>query len=240
MMLMGVGKPAAGGGGCSGWTPATPSGLVGWYKADVGTTGTAPVTAWADQSGNGYTMNPNGFVGPTLNATGLGGKPSLDFTGGFTNGLRTTFQTVAIGTANTASIFMLAKFSATSAGGAYMQGNINSAAPKSDAGSFLFEADGSVPDIYSVHASGTFGTQTASINTEHRLGVILDGASHSTTFVDGASSTVALTSFNFTTPGALSASDGQFDGSIRELIFYNTALGSSDQSCMDAYLVSRQ
>jgi hypothetical protein len=130
MMLMGVGKAPGGGGGCSGWTPATPSGLVGWYKADAGTTGTAPVTAWADQSGNGNTMAPNGFTGPTLNATGLGGKPSLDFTGGFTNGLRTTFQTVTIGTGNTASVFMLAKFSGTSAGGPYMQGEYRQRCPQ--------------------------------------------------------------------------------------------------------------
>jgi hypothetical protein len=56
VLLLGVGKPAASGGG---FTPASLTGLIGWYKADVGVTNTGnntPATAWADQSGNGNTL----------------------------------------------------------------------------------------------------------------------------------------------------------------------------------------
>ena len=129
LTMTGVGGGSSGGGGaCSGWTPATPSGLVAWYKADAGVTGN-PVTAWADQSGNGYTMNPNGFTGPAFNSTGWGGKASLDFAGGNTTGLRTTADTVAIGTGTTSSIFMLGSFTGSSTGGAYIAGNGSNTIP---------------------------------------------------------------------------------------------------------------
>jgi hypothetical protein len=83
---------ATGGSSCSGWTPATPSGLIGRYNAD--SANVSPNTNGGhrygrpEQRGN---MAPNGFVGPTYNTTGLwaysfgddGGRPSFG-RGGFT------------------------------------------------------------------------------------------------------------------------------------------------------------
>src|ERR1700689_1295094 len=70
---------AGGGGSCAGWTPATPSGLVGWYNADSANvspnTNGATVTVMTDLSSLGNNIAPNGFTGPTYNTTGLGGKP---------------------------------------------------------------------------------------------------------------------------------------------------------------------
>jgi hypothetical protein len=84
---------ATGGSSCSGWTPATPSGLIGWYNADSANVSpnTMAVTVMADLSSGGHNMAPNGFVGPTYNTTGLwaysfgddGGRPSFG-RGGFT------------------------------------------------------------------------------------------------------------------------------------------------------------
>jgi hypothetical protein len=87
--------------------------------------------------------------------------------------------------------------------------------------------------------AGSFTSQAISLNTEARLGFIWDGT-NGTPYLNNVAGTPAAHSFSFTTPGTLGASIGGFGGSIRELIFYNTALGSSDRGCLDAYLVSRQ
>jgi hypothetical protein len=243
MTLMGVGKPAAVGGACAGWTPATPSGLVGWYNADSANvspnTNGATVTVMTDLSSGGHNTAPNGFTGPTYNTTGLGGKPSLDFTAGFVPGMRTTADVVTLGTGSTASVFMLAQVLSSSVGGPYISGNGQQSTPASSANSFIFVPDGSVPDIHANQISTSYTSEAISLNTEVRIGFIGDGT-NGTPYVNNVAGTPAAHSFSFTTPGTLGASIGGFGGSIRELIFYNTALGSSDQSCMDAYLVSRQ
>lgn len=55
-------------GGGAAWTPATEgANLLAWWKSTAGVTGTSPITAWADQSGNGYTLSPE-----VSNCTGTG------------------------------------------------------------------------------------------------------------------------------------------------------------------------
>lgn len=58
-------------------TPITIFGakLVSWYRADLGVTGSAPVTAWADQSGNGHNLTASGT--PALVTDG--GDSAIDF-----------------------------------------------------------------------------------------------------------------------------------------------------------------
>jgi hypothetical protein len=84
-----------------------------------------------------------------------------------------------------------------------------------------------------------YGTTTAAIATELRLGFIWDGT-NGTAYVNNVGGTPAAHSFSFTTPGSLGAASGGFAGSVREIIFYSAALSSADRSCLDAYLVSRQ
>jgi hypothetical protein len=107
LMFPGPGTPHSAG-ACSGWTPATPSGLIGWYNADSANvspnTNGATVTVMTDLSSGGHNMAPNGFTGPTYNTTGLGGKPSLDFAGGGVNGMRTSSDVVTLGTGTTSSM----------------------------------------------------------------------------------------------------------------------------------------
>lgn len=50
-----------------------------WFKADVGTTGTAPVTNWTDQSGNG--LNATSGTGPNLISNSINFNPVLEFDG---------------------------------------------------------------------------------------------------------------------------------------------------------------
>ena len=56
-------------------------GLVFWLRGDAGVSGTDPITGWADQSGNGNNANPNP-TGPVFsNSTLLNFQPVLTFDG---------------------------------------------------------------------------------------------------------------------------------------------------------------
>ena len=66
--------------GLGSWTPASLTGVVVWLKGDAGVTGTAPVTAWADQSGAGNDLDNTGTGAPATAATGYNGKVGVAFT----------------------------------------------------------------------------------------------------------------------------------------------------------------
>jgi hypothetical protein len=60
-------------------------GNILWLRGDIGVTGTAEVTNWADQSGSGFNAVPNGLTGPIklgdADDGGLNFNPTLQFTG---------------------------------------------------------------------------------------------------------------------------------------------------------------
>lgn len=68
------------GGGAPAFVPTDIAGCQGWWRADLGVTGSAPVTAWADQSGNGRTLS-EATNGPTLTTPAHNGQPGLSFDG---------------------------------------------------------------------------------------------------------------------------------------------------------------
>jgi hypothetical protein len=241
MTLLGVGK-APGGGACSGWTPATPSGLVAWYDADVGVTNTGdgtPATAWANQSGHGYTLTTlAGTSAPTYRAAGLGGKPFLQFSAGIT--AQTTGNVVAIGTGNVSSAYVLTS-QTTSTNGQGVSYQAVGQAPGTGANSGVWFFFTTTPDFTWDHAFSTGTALAFTANTETRLGMILDGV-NATPYKNGVAGTANALNFSWATGGAiiLGSGSGGWDGQAREIIIYNTALGSTDQTCVDAYLVSRQ
>lgn len=62
------------------WIPSDESGLVAWYKADVGLTMGGPsVTGWADQSGNNRHLSGTPGKYPTITANALNGLPAVTF-----------------------------------------------------------------------------------------------------------------------------------------------------------------
>lgn len=62
------------------WTPASLTGLVAWLKGDAGVTGSAPVTAWADQSGSSNDLDNTGTGAPAATSDGYGGRAGIAFT----------------------------------------------------------------------------------------------------------------------------------------------------------------
>lgn len=70
--------------GSAAWSPASlGSQLKGWFRADLGVTGTTTVTAWANQVSGGpsVTNNAGAQPAPSLQASGINGLPSLAFDG---------------------------------------------------------------------------------------------------------------------------------------------------------------
>ena len=64
---------------CGAQTPGNvSSNLKLWLKADAGTTGSAPISAWNDQSGNGYHVSAPGNA-PDLVTGAVNFNPVLDF-----------------------------------------------------------------------------------------------------------------------------------------------------------------
>lgn len=61
------------------FAPLTITGMQAWFKANsLALTNGANVTSWTDSSGNGNTIS-NGSNYPTYVASGIGGKPSVNF-----------------------------------------------------------------------------------------------------------------------------------------------------------------
>lgn len=70
-----------GGAEAASFVPTDIAGIQGWWRADLGVTGSAPVTAWADQAGGGFGNLSEGTNGPTLNSSAVNGQPGLTFDG---------------------------------------------------------------------------------------------------------------------------------------------------------------
>jgi hypothetical protein len=235
------------------WTPATPAGLIGWWKADVQSynTGTTQATngqtidTWIDQSGNGNSLtNVAGFTKATYASTGLNGKPSLDFDNSGPAVLRTALDSLAMGTGNAGSMFILGSLSTTAAslGAGYAGNGIAGANINSDAGSGAFFLLNTTPDFTWAHAFDAGATpQTVTADTATRMGMIFDGT-NATPYKNNVAGTPQAKTWNWTSPGTFYLGTNGFqgwDGQIREVILYNTALGSTDRDSLEAYLLSR-
>lgn len=79
-----------------------------WLKADAGVAGVdlAPITSWADQSGNGFTATPPGNA-PVLLSNQINGNPAIDFTSASTQHLAIPGGIFGTATFNDAWIYVV-------------------------------------------------------------------------------------------------------------------------------------
>jgi len=237
-------------GACAGWTPATPSGLVAWYKADTGRTGD-PITALTDNSGHGYTLTNSGTV--PYNATGFNGFPAIDFQAGGV--LTTASSTVDMGTGTTGSVFVAGQMLTGTEADGGLVGIVNDTLNDWDSNaSVSWIARDATNNGLAYYRNGDASTQAISLATNYRLGNILDGTNSKFYINNSVGSSVASakswistlpTDSNSIVIGArvlaLSVPDltRAWYGPVAEIIIYSAALGTSDRDCMDAYLVGR-
>ena len=237
----------------SAWTPASlGSALRVWLKADVGITlNTTLVAAWADQSGQTIDFTqPGGGFQPTYAATGFNSLPTVSFIAASYSSLISTADDVFnIGTASswfvvgqmhteTASygrLFSYEKTGAVVGGGDY---------DRTDRMAALIR-DASNNGISGYYNSAAASAQAMTLATNHRFGVIWDGANF-TPYVDNVAGTpMAKTPNMGGAGGTLKIGDtiigaaSPFDGLISEIVITNTALSSGDRLSLDNYFKTK-
>jgi hypothetical protein len=102
------------------WTPSSlGADLLAWYRADTSVTGSSPVTAWGDATGNGNNLVAGGT--PVLNAADadFNGQPSITL-----DGVSEYFQSAAFGAIEAVPFTVVMIFKQT--GGTYLFDGISS------------------------------------------------------------------------------------------------------------------
>jgi len=241
-MMMGMlGAIGAAGGG--GFTPASLTGLLGWWDANNLTLSGANVTAAADLSGSGNNLGPYASA-PQYNATGLNSRPTMDFAGASaTRGLAKAG--FAFGTGSTLTAFFVGKLnSSLSTYGralAYFAGGANDA---DNNASFVLSSDNATTGVVLYRNTNTaaraFGTAAP-----HRCIATVKSDGVMTIYVDGVSTTGATLLAAFGASGTLAiglaafASTSGWDGSLSEV---GIATGYSDATAvgqLDSYLQTK-
>lgn len=62
-------------------SPMDIANISAYFHAGAGVSGTASVSSWADQSGNGYTLTPPSGKAPSLTTSAINGYPAISFNG---------------------------------------------------------------------------------------------------------------------------------------------------------------
>ncbi|MCU0780567.1 MAG: hypothetical protein MUF04_05620 [Akkermansiaceae bacterium] len=231
------------------WLPAIPgavaqtplqTGLHAWFKADAGVTVTGgSVTAWTDQTANGFILVPPA-TGPVLTAASVNGLPALTF-----DGTRQLGGSLGAGALGDATVFAIFRTTVADSDNDYLYtlgapGTAGSQLTLSrrpgqkayhyDGSAQFLSAEGLMPAAQWFVSSQVFGARSA---TSHDL--FFNGAAvmrtdsvgnynpQSGTFVIG----------NWTT-GAT-----RFVGDLVELLVYDRALTEAERRSVEEYLRNR-
>ena len=225
--------------------------LIGWWIADTGvTTSSGNVTAVTDQSGNGKTLTNSGTV--PYNATGFNGLPTFDFVASNNAGLNNDAFT-GFGTGATGSAFFVGQMDTGTANyGRAMafQGTATFDDWNCAESAVLISRSGTSNTIESTKNSAQRGSQSISLNTNYRIGVIYDGADATIYLNNSANTPVALTTAFGSDGGVARIGIGNgfvnttfggsaWEGPISEIVITNTALSSGDRNSLDDYFTTK-
>lgn len=251
-----VGATTGGGGG--GFTPASLTGLIGWYKSDAGVYVDAgstlaangqTVQQWNDQSGTGNHLTQAASGNRPVYTTGLlNGLPGLVFVD--INSQWLAQQAIALG-GKTASVFMVVKTPPT-AGSADRFASFTATGTSDDfsAGpSAVFLYQSSATNV-SAYRNGGMSNGTIVANTFMQLGSIYDTLQN-TVYISGAAQSpvnngdtfaatgaFTLGAYTASPPGSVTGSNF-LTGTICEVVLANTALGSTDRASLNSYFTSK-
>lgn len=226
------------------FNPKTPSGLIAWYRADLGvTTSGANVSKWADQSGNGRDLtgvSNEAQVSPTGAPNSL---PALSFAA---HGALATATPLITGTDAARTYAIVCQSSDTAdLMGFFFDGSLSA----NGIGYVINDTAASKRNLYI--PAGVAADTTSNHGSSFELIVIQNhgtGATNGnqTLFVNGTQHTldlsnkslVAATSAFFM--GGLRASSGFFvNGLIAEFMAYSRALSSTELTELHDYIFSR-
>jgi hypothetical protein len=209
------------------WTPASLSGLVGWWEGDVGVTdaGAGRVSSWADQSGLGATMNQGlGANRPTTGTVTVNGLNGIAF-----DSTHPDILAASMSFAMPAVAYIVCKVDTPTGFQALFSA--------SAAGNMAFGCWNGFPAI-GQNGNPDLASGTAFPSGANQFTLIFNGASseiwmNGTQIASGAATTSAVTDFKL---GVRGSNDAGLTGSIEEL-FVGT--GSSRNTSAETYLKSR-
>lgn len=209
-------------------------GLRGWWKADaigqVALVNDDAVDIWTDSSGNGHTATQSGSSRPTFKTNIVNGRPIVRFTTAGTSGLN--FST-AISSASPFTLFAVYKFTNPNDG-------VVTLGPGSDYGPLGIVKGGGATGTYfwsremyrvdTLDFSGAFHVYAMSCTATPSIDPYVDGILRGPTDI-----TTAYAS-NFTGLGWRPFDGACSDADIAEIIFYNSALSSTDRTNIEKNL----
>lgn len=210
--------------------PSSLGGLVLWLKADAGVTlAGSDVTAWADQSGNGFVFTKDIQNEPAYLSSFVNGKPAIEFTTNDNTGLsNTSFSLTGF------TFFSVAKQKPTNGGRIFSS-------------------------YYGNVLIGTWGNESNRFYGGDENGWLYEGTNQSTDFLITTAFSDADTSFGFYQNGILqsnansnstvilngiSVGGGIWNGGnieasdsyVCEIVIYNRTLTSTERQQVEAYL----
>jgi hypothetical protein len=226
------------------------SGNILWLRADIGVTGVATVTNWADQSGSALnatnTGNAPAKLGDGTATDGLNFNPTIDFTEASSQDLEITGGGV-LGNATVYSDLWVyavtASNSATNASHAFSNavtgGNVEFEVPTTGS---LFSFDTSVGTTPTAAWGGTAGAFNL-WNAGSSTGTSTPSGTNKALYRDGlliGSNSVATGTFTSNNSSSFIGSDAAganfFDGQIAEILVFNTVPTSAEQQIIQSYL----
>jgi len=234
----------------SSWTylPASPTLIL---LADVGVTGTSPITKWADQSGNSHDFNQNGgLAAPSLVSSVINGKPVVRFASASSQSLEFGDGTLSypwnqLVTAAAYTYYVLPKWTSsisTNNANSYDNESVFSDAAS---GELAYTAKSTGPTALAYHWDGAdkHADQTISIGTFYLSSVKYDGTNIKH-WINGAGlvSTAAGHVQDLGKNPRIGVDYTQarfFNGDLPALLFWNTAHSDADRGVVESWLGHR-
>lgn len=231
-----------------GFLPTQLSGLTGWYRADMGITlNGSNVSAWADQSGNGYHITQGtGGSQPAYNSGGA--FPYLTFDGSADFMLQNVGQlsNLITTTAGTIAIAFNATAIDSSAADATCYTNDTLWCDSTGGNVGLHMNNTPRLQAYGYQTSAKVaGSNSLTTGAWHYTHWRMDGTNLYLGFNGNAESSVAITAVTLTTRVMKIGASYQatptnyFSGSIAEIVCYNRSLSPSEISQLYTYMKAR-
>jgi hypothetical protein len=221
--------------------------MILWLRADAFVTYVgSKVSAWGDQSGQGYNASQSNSTNqPSLVTSGINGLPAVMFDG------TSSFMQFPTGFNNFAqglSIFLVVKPSATTA----LSQILNLGSGSSNDYNLGIEINSSSEAEYFVYTgagSGMTGVSYGSnIGTSAQLIEVIHTGTSATILTNGANpvTNASMNSIPEPTAGRTNSYLGQasgggnyFNGEISEVIIYQTALSTAQRQSVENYLINK-
>lgn len=215
--------------------PRRISGCALWLDAADSTTltGSSPVTAWRDKSGNGN--NTTSYTGsPTVNRNAINGRQAISFdgTGGFYGNLSYS--------SNTLSVFFIGTFTAATFGRAISLGTNSQFDYDNTQSINALSGTNNGLEVASYRNAYLMTYTPSSSTTPFLYNFVIDGANYNG-FVNGSANATTATSGNFgysryaigTQVGLQTVS---WNGFIGEVIIFHAALTTTQRQQIEGYL----